>query len=154
MPESSTGFSTQRVTEKFNRISDSIIPISLNLKSQDDDELLPRVIQGSLFTTARGDEASVNIKVVSDGGICVIGPASECLVSESTRVPGAIYKVVEIDGINYNIRYSGTDVRLEKFTIIPESSEVSIPESTWNVEILKDDQVSRFYYKITHIAAE
>jgi len=143
-----------RVTEKFNRIPDSIILISVTSKTQDDLELLPRVIQGSLFTTARGDESSVNLKVVTNGGVCVIGPATECLVSESTRVPGAIYKVVEIDGINYKIRYSGTDVRLEKFTILPESSDGTIPESMWNVEVLKDDQVSRFYYKITRIASE
>jgi len=153
-PEPAAISSATRVTEKFNRIPDSIIPISVTSKTQDDLELFPRVIQGSLITTARGDESSVNLKVVSNGGVCVIGPATECLVSESTRVPGAIYKVVEIDGINYKIRYSGTDVRLEKFTILPESSDRTIPESMWNVEVLKDDQVTRFYYKITRIVLE
>ncbi|KAF6241993.1 hypothetical protein C6988_10620, partial [Nitrosopumilus sp. b1] len=146
--------SAPRTTEKFNRIADSLIPISVAPKTQDELQLSPRVITGSLFTPSRGDEASVNIKITASDGSCIIGPDVECLVSESTRIPGAIYKVVEVDGVNYNVRYSGPDVRLEKFTILPESSDATIPESTWNVEILKDEQPSRFYYKVTHIVYE
>ena len=132
----------------------SLIPISVAPKTQDESQLSPRVITGSLFTPSRGDEASVNIKITTSDGICIIGPDADCQVTNSTRVPGAIYKVVEVDGVNYNVRYSGPDVRLEKFTILPESSDATIPESTWNVEILKDEQPSRFYYKVTHITLE
>jgi len=51
--------------------------------------------------------------------------------------------------MSLNVRYSGPDVRLEKFSILPESSIEFLPNTHWNVEIIKDDQVSRFYYKVT-----
>ena len=76
-------------------------------------------------------------------------PDVDCLVSESTRKPGQIYDVVEVDGMSLNVRYSGPDVRLEKFSILPESSIEFLPNTNWNVEVIKDDQVSRFYYKVT-----
>jgi hypothetical protein len=76
-------------------------------------------------------------------------PDVDCLVSESTRKPGQIYDVVEVDGMSLNVRYSGPDVRLEKFSILPESSVEFLPNTNWNVEIIQDDQVSRFYYKVT-----
>jgi hypothetical protein len=62
---------------------------------------------------------------------------------------GQIYDVVEVDGMSLNVRYSGPDVRLEKFSILPESSVEFLPNTNWNVEIIQDDQVSRFYYKVT-----
>ena len=55
-----------------------------------------------------------------------------------------------MDGLNLNVRYSGPDVRLEKFSILPESPNVFLPDRNWNVEVIKDDEVSRFYYKITY----
>jgi len=91
----------------------------------------------------------VNLKVSSESGICIIGSDADCLVRESTRKPGQIYDIVDVDGMNFNVRYSGPDVRLEKFSILPESSTEFLPNSNWNVEVIKDDQVSRFYYKVT-----
>ena len=117
--------------------------------------MLPRVIQGSMLTATRGEEPNVNLKVTTESGLCIIGQDTDCMVSESTRSPGQIYEIVTIDDVNYKVRYSGPDVRLEKFTILPESDDATLPESTWNVEIIKEeDQVSRFYYKITRIASE
>jgi len=107
-----------------------------------------------LITHTRGDESDVNLKVTSSSGTCIIGPDAECLVSESTRKPGQIYDVVEVDGLSFNVRYSGPDVRLEKFSILPESSTAFLPDENWNVEVLKDDQVSRFYYKVTYKTLE
>jgi len=143
--------SSKRVTEKFNRISDTIIPMMVTQKQVDDEQLAPRVIQGSLITPARGEESKVNLKISTPQGLCVIGPDPDCLVKESTRSPGSIYQIEEINGINYKIRYSGPDVRLEKFSIIPESSNDIIPDSTWITEVVKDEQTSRFYYKITRV---
>jgi hypothetical protein len=57
------------------------------------------------------------------------------LVRESTKKPGQIYDVVEVD-------------------ILPESSTEFLPDANWNVEIIKDDQVSRFYYKVTYKTLE
>ena len=144
----------KRMTEKFNRIPDSFVPISVAEKTFDDEELLPRVLQGSLLTPTRGEEANVNIKITTPGGICIIGQEAECLVKDLTRSPGTIYQVVEVDGFNYKIRYSGPDARLEKFTILPESSIASLPDSTWNVEVIKDEQLSRLYYRITYVTSE
>jgi len=80
---------------------------------------------------------------------CIIGPDDDCLVKESTRKPGQIYDVVEVNGVVLNVRYSGPDVRLEKFSILPANTAF-LPDATWNVEIIKDEQVSKFYYKITY----
>jgi len=142
------------VIEKENRISENIISILTEEKITDVASIAPRVLTGSLITPIRGDESFVNLKVSTSTGICVIGPDDDCLVRESTRTPGQIYETVEVDGTSMNIRYSGSDVRLEKFSILPESSDGFLPDEIWNVEILKDDQVSRFYYKITYKTLE
>ena len=144
----------ETVIEKENRIPDSTISVSIQEKTVDDTTLSPRVVSGSLLTPVRDDISNVNLKVSSQSGVCIIGPDADCLVSESTRKPGQIYDVVEVDGMSLNVRYSGPDVRLEKFSILPESSESFLPDSDWNVEVLKDDQVSRFYYKVTYKALE
>ena len=153
-PSDSSSIIPKKIIEKFNRITGNDIPIILAEKSFEESTLVPRVIQGSLFTSARGDESNVNIKVTTPGGECIIGQDSRCLISESTRKPGEIYSTVSIDNINYKIRYSGNDVRLEKFSIVPEDSNSKIDIDTWNVEIMKDNQPSRFYYKVSYVALE
>ena len=107
-----------------------------------------------MITPSRGDESNVDLKVSTVSGVCIIGPDAECLVKKSTRQQGQIYDVVNVDGMNLNVRYSGPDVRLEKFSILPESSSAFLPDTTWNVEVIKDDQVSRFYYNITFKTSE
>ena len=144
----------ETIIEKENRIPDNEISVSTESKTVNDVSLLPRVVSGSLLTPLRDDVSNVNLKVSSQSGVCIIGPDADCLVSESTRKPGQIYNVVEVDGLSLNVRYSGTDARLEKFSILPESSESFLPDSDWNVEVLKDEQVSRFYYKVTYKALE
>ena len=141
------------VIEKENRISEDAVSIVTAKKTVNDVSVEPRVISGSLITS-RGDESSVNLKVSSETGICIIGPDVDCLVSESTRKPGQIYDVVEVDGVSLNVRYSGPDPRLEKFNILPESLDAFLPDANWNVEVIKDDQVSRLYYKITYKTIE
>jgi len=142
------------IIEKENRISEKIISIFTEEKTIDDVTLVPRVISGSLITPSRDDESSVNLKVSTVTGICIIGPDADCLVNQSTRKQGQIYDVVEVDGISLNVRYSGPDVRLEKFSILPESSAEFLPDVNWNIEVIKDDQVSRFYYKVTYKTLE
>ena len=135
--------------EKVNRILDNKISILTNKKTIDGNQVLPRVLSGSLLT-AKVDQSDVNLRVTSESGICIIGPEENCLVKESTRKPGQIYEVVSVDGINLKVRYSGPDVYLEKFDILPESSTEFLPNVNWNVDIIKDDQGSRFYYKISY----
>ena len=137
------------IIEKENRIPEKTIFIETKTK-EDNGLMSARVISGSLITPVRSDEPSVNLMVSSQSGVCIIGSNTDCLVSESTRKPGQIYEIVNVDGQELKVRYSGSDVRLEKFSIIPESSSSFLPDSIWNVEVIKEDQISRFYYKITY----
>ena len=140
------------IIEKQNRIPDSHISIIANEKTIEENNIAPRVITGSLLV-AKEDQANVALRVTSESGICVIGPELSCLVNESTRKPGQIYDVVNVDGVTLKVRYSGSDARLEKFDILPESDEF-LPNSTWNVDVIKEDQASRFYYKINYKTIE
>ena len=137
------------IIEKVNRILEDKISIITNEKTIDGNQVLPRVLSGSLLAT-KSDQSNVNLRVTSESGICVIGPEENCLVKDSTRKPGQIYEIVSVDGINLKVRYSGPDAYLEKFDILPESSLEFLPNETWNVDVIKDDQASRFYYKINY----
>ena len=138
------------IIEKVNRIPDNLISISTQNKIIDEQSVKPRVVSGSMITMSKDNQSNVNLRVVSESGICIIGSTDECLVSESTRKPGQIFDVVEVDGLNLNVRYTGPDVRLEKFSILPESSDAFLPDTNWNVEVIKDNEISRFYYKLTY----
>jgi hypothetical protein len=147
-------FVSATVIEKETRIAEKTISIVTEEKNTVDGNLTPRVVTGSLITPSRSDESNVNLKVTTVSGACIIGPDAECLVKKSTRQPGQIYDVVNVDGIDLNVRYSGPDVRLEKFSILPESSSAFLPDTNWNIEVIKDDQVSRFYYTVTYKTLE
>ena len=142
------------VIERQNRIAEKTIPIFTEEKTIEFGTISPRVVTGSLLTPLRADEPDVNLRVSTVTGTCIIGPDAECLVKQSTRQPGQIYEVVEVDGMSLNVRYSGPDVRLEKFSIVPVSSIEFLPDANWNVEVIKEDQVSRFYYKVTYKTLE
>ncbi len=137
-----------KISEKFNRITDSLIDISLFEQNVQDQTVAPSSIQGSLVTN-RGLEKSVNIKIIADDGSCVIGQDDDCLVSESTKSSSGGYELVTFAGLKYKVTYSGFDAILEKFSITPESGV--IPNSIWTVEIEKEqNQSSRFYYEVTY----
>ena len=142
----------ETVIEKGSRIPESEISIRVEKKDAGGGPVAPRVVSGMLITPSRGEESSVNLRVSSPSGTCIIGPDAGCLVKESTRKPGQIYEIVDADGISLKVRYSGPDVRLEKFSILPESPGTFLPDANWGVEVLKDEQVSRFYYKVTYRA--
>lgn len=135
------------VSEKFNRITDSVIEIPIFEKKIQDQAFAPLSVQGSVVTT-RGFEKSVNIKITADDGTCIIGQDKDCLVSQSTKNGGVDYKVVSLAGTGYKVTYSGPEPFLEKFSIMPESGV--IPDSAWTVEIIKENQPSKFYYEITY----
>ena len=140
----------QTIIEKVTSIPDDTILVNTSEKEFDSIKAGPRVLMGSLVTSPRGEEPNVNLRVVSDSGVCVIGPEENCLVNDSTRKPGEIYDFVEVDGVNLKVRYSGPDARVEKFSILPESSQENLPSSEWEIQVLKDSQESRLYYKINY----
>ena len=147
---SNVEFNVKTVIEKVNRISDNLVSITTSEKIIDEELVKPRVLSGSMITMSKDNISDVNLRVLSNSGICVIGPEVDCLVSESTRKPGQIFDVVNVDGQSLNVRYTGPDVRLEKFSILPVSSEEFLADTDWNVEIIKDNEISRFYYKLTY----
>ncbi|MEK6831489.1 MAG: hypothetical protein AABY17_01865, partial [Thermoproteota archaeon] len=81
------------IIEKVNRLLEDKISITTNEKTIDGNQVLPRVLSGSLLTT-KADQSNVNLRVTSESGICVIGPEENCLVKDSTRKPGQIYEIV------------------------------------------------------------
>ena len=139
--------------DKVNRISEDKISIITNEKTLDDNQAFPRVLSGSLLSS-KSDQSNVNLRITSESGICIIGPEIDCLVKDSTRKPGQIYDVVSVDGTDLNVRYSGPNVYLEKFDILPVSSEDFLPSANWNVDVIKENQTSRFYYKINYKMVE
>jgi len=144
----------QTIIEKETSIPNSEVSVVTMEKTIDGVKAGPRVLLGSLVTSPRGEEHNVNLRVLSDSGVCVIGPENDCLVKDSTRKPGDIYDIVEVDGVNLKVRYSGPDARVEKFSILPENSTSMLPDSTWDIQVVKENQVSRLYYKINYSELE
>jgi hypothetical protein len=91
------------------------------------------------------------MRVTTQSGVCLIGPEPECTVRESTRAPGVLYQAVKADGNEYKVRYNGHEAKLEKFTILPVDPEGFLQELNFDVDILKEDQSSNFYYKVTFV---
>ena len=114
---------------------------------------VPTLLEGTLRVNA-GDESEVNIRVTASDGTCLIGQEDDCIVTKSTRDGSSLYQIVNVGDTDLKIRYSGHETKLEKFTILPESQDGTIPLGDWNVEIIKDNQISRFYYKISYTSLE
>ncbi len=112
------------------------------------------MLQGSLVVK-RDEVSKVNIRLLTEGGQCIIGQTSDCLVSKSTRTLDSDYSVVQIDGTGFKVQYSGPGPILEKFTIMPESDLNTIQDSVWTVDLVKEqDQYSKFYYEITYVSSQ
>ena len=157
--------------EKVNSIPETSISVNTVQKDFDGVGAGPRVLLGSLITSPRGEEPNVNLRVVSTTGVCIIGQDDNCHVKDSTRKPGEIYDILhlpvgvfreigndqDIDPlfeISLKVRYSGPDARVEKFSILPESATEMLPDTIWNIQVVKNDQVSRLYYKINYSPLE
>jgi hypothetical protein len=141
--------STTKISEKFNRITDSIIDVSLYEQNLQGQQVAPWAVQGSVVTS-KGSEKLVNLKITADDGSCIIGQDEDCLVSKTTKSAQTDYSLVTFAGQSYKVTYSGPDVLLEKFSIMPESEASTIPDSIWTVEIIKENESSKFYYEIIY----
>lgn len=151
-----------RYTESFNRIPDAVIAVPASESNVNGTAFVPRALQGLLLPAPRADPLSVDIRLLAnatgadaEGPTCVIGPAADgCLVSGSTRAPGAIYQAVQIGGTDYRVRYSGPDATPEKFAVLPAEAGAAIDIGDWTVEVDRPEgEPSWFYYKLTRIAA-
>lgn len=136
------------ISDKFNRITESVIDVALFEQNIQDQIVTPSSFQGSLVTN-RGSEESVNLKITADDGSCIIGQDAECLVTKSTKDSANGYELVTFAGLDYRVTYSGPEPFLEKFSIVPEDGV--IPNSIWTVEVIKEEgQSSKFYYEVTY----
>jgi len=157
--------------EKVNSIPDTSISVNVAQKDFDGVAAGPRVLLGSLIVSPRGEEPNVNLRVVTATGVCIIGQENDCHVKDSTRKPGEIYDIIylpfgvfrligddvnvdPLNGINLKVRYSGPDARVERFSILPESATEMLPDTVLNIQVIKNDQVSRLYYKINYSPIE
>jgi hypothetical protein len=137
--------------EKLNKIQDYAIPIVFSEQSVGNMTYYPIQLD-ALLRVNPGDENNVSIKVSSQNGTCVIGQDSRCLVTKSTVQNGVVYQTVSIDGKNFLVGYSGGGLRLQQFTILPANANDVMPDGQWNVNVIKKDQVTRFYYQVTYIS--
>jgi len=143
----------KKIVDKVNRVTKSSMQITIGEKSVENATFTPRVFDGLLRVNS-GDESAVNIKVTTEDGTCLIGQGSNCKITKSTRSDTSLYQIINIDGTNLKVRYSGAGTILEKFTILPEDPDGTLPDGNWNVEIIKNNQISRFYYKISYTATQ
>lgn len=110
---------------------------------------IPISVSGSVFTMP-GEEHSVNLFVTTGLGTCLIGQSDGCLIRHTTGQQGSSYATVNLDGSDLRVVYNGPGERLEKFYIYPGAGSERLPDATWNVNVVKDDQISRFYHKIAY----
>ena len=156
-------FVPEIIIDRYNRIPDTDISIEARAdtalpyhSSNKTVGASPVSIVGSMITPG-GQEESVNVRVLTENGTCVIGQSKECIISESTRSQGRVFDSVTLDdGSALRVIYTGPGERLEKFSIIPGQGQEFLPDMTWNVQILKDDprQASVFYYKVSYMTTE
>jgi hypothetical protein len=139
------------IIDKEVMLTQNTIPITINEKIAGNNTYYPREIDG-LLRLNPGDENSVTIKLSSQNGTCVIGPDPGCLVSQSTVQGGMLYQIVKLGNENLLVGFSGSGQRLQQFSLIPSNANDAIPYGEWKVDIIKKDQVSRFYYQITYIS--
>lgn len=139
------------IVEKTGKISDSSISVPLVRAEIGNQTFYPRELDG-LLRLNPSDNYNISIRVSSSDGTCVIGTDQTCKVTGSTITALSSYQIVKINDINYLIGYSGGGTRVQQFSIIPANADDVIPDGNWNVEIVKNNQISRFYYQATYIS--
>jgi hypothetical protein len=139
----------KKISEKFNRITDSIVEVGLFEQTKDDILVAPNTVRGSLVVP-RGSEKTTNISITADDGTCIIGQAQDCLISGQTNDKTSSYKLVTVAGLPYKVTYSGPEQILEKFSISPELDEDIIPDSTWIIQVENHVPSAKLYYEIIY----
>lgn len=139
---------TTWIVDKASRIADSEITITPERKVFKGIDLAPVEIFGSLLTS-RGNEQGVNLHVATTNGTCIIGQDDGCIISNSTG-PEDSATMVHLYGIQHLIRYTGPDAVFERFSILPAQEGSGLTLEPFHVSVIKEDQVSRFYYQVVY----
>lgn len=142
---------TTTIIDKQRMLTASTIPITISEKTLGNNTYYPREMDG-LLRVNPGDVSGVTLKLSLQDGTCVIGPDFSCKISQSTAHSGSLYQIVKLGNGNFLVGFSGLGQRLQQFSIMPVNANDVIPDGQWNVDIIKKDQISRFYYQITYIS--
>lgn len=138
------------IVDKESMISSSLIPINLSEKINASQTYYPREIDG-LLRVNPGDENAVSFKVISPSGACIIGSSAGCDVSQSTFQGSSLYQTVKIGNETLLVGFSGSGQRIQQFSFLPSGTNDTLPIGSWSIQIVKNDQVSRFYYQVTYL---
>ncbi|MGI0087482.1 MAG: lamin tail domain-containing protein [Nitrosotalea sp.] len=138
------------IVDKENMISSSLIPINLNEKINGNQTYYPREMDG-LLRVNPSDENAVSLKVISPNGTCIIGSSPGCEVSQSTVQGSSLYQTVNIGNESLLVGFSGSDQRIQQFSLLPANANGTLQVGQWNIQIIKNDQISRFYYQVTYL---
>ncbi|MGB9003556.1 MAG: hypothetical protein WCC52_07110, partial [Nitrosotalea sp.] len=82
---------------------------------------------------------------------CIIGSSTDCEVSQSTFQGSSLYQTVKTGNETLLVGFSGSDQRVQQFSLLPSNANDSLQIGQWNIQIIKNDQVSRFYYQVTYL---
>ena len=132
------------------KISYPIIPIQLTHITAQNKTYYPVEIDG-LLRVNPGGENSVSLKVSTPDGTCIIGQDSTCKIFQSTLQSSSSYQIANWNGTNYLVGYSGTGQRLQQFSIIPQNTGDVLSDGQWKVEVIKQNQITRFYYQVNYL---
>lgn len=137
------------IIDKETMIPNSQITIPVNEKTNDSKIYYPAEIDG-LLRVNPGDEGAIALNVALPDGICMIGSSAGCKIAQSTSQAGLLYQSVTIGNETLLVGFTGPDMRIQQFSILPANTNGTLPMGTWNVDIVKNNQVSRFYYQVTY----
>src|SRR6185437_6136353 len=84
----------------------------------------------TLYSSFKND-GTMNFKVTTSDGTCVIGATNDCRVTGSTFGLAGNFKTVTVGDQVYRVRYTGADDPLERFSI----TSVDSMSGNWKVEI-------------------
>ena len=90
-----------------------------------------------LYSSFNGD-TKFHYKVVSPGGVCLIGQSEDCHVKSSTYDNNGNMQSVLMDNQMYRIKYSGSENSLERFTI----TSIDPIVGNWDITLETIDGVS------------
>lgn len=138
------------IVYKENMISTSQITIPANEQTNGSQTYYPVEIDG-LLRVNPGDENAVSFNVNLPNGTCIIGLSVGCKVSQSTSQTGSLYQNVTVGNESFLVGFSGPDQRIQQFSILPTSANANLPVGQWSADIIKNNQVSRFYYQVTYM---
>ncbi len=85
-------------------------------------------------------DKNASFRVIAPDGTCIIGSASECMVSESTAYNRGGLTSVDVDGQVLRVKYSGSDSALERFSITSFDPILG----DWKVELESEEGVVPF----------